>query len=458
MKLHLPYIVLLILAMLAASCVSKRLTKKGYELEQAGMAGEAADYYYRALLRKEDNIDARIGLKRTGQVVLDDALKRFYASYTDNRIALAVKDYIDARNYQEKVSSVGVSLDFPSEYSGYYREVKSTHLADTYREGYKLLREERFEEAENVFGEIMDLEKGYKNVQKLYTEARNEPLYREAKQAMEQKRFRKAYDLFSRILARSGTYKNTKSLKSKALEDGRVTVMLLPVQSQVHDKQLAELLHTELEARLAGLSNPFIQLIDGGGQAFMGGERNLSSLESDQDLAMYRDARAVLICRLQAYKAEEGDLQKEQKKGFLKREYKVRDPETGQEETRTRYEKVFYQEFQKENAVQCVLSYKLVATATGAVLSSDRFTVSESDRLHYADFKGDKRGLVPGYWEYKNKPSEKDEIRDHFRARLYLQQLLQNTRKIRTIASLREAVIAGGASRIAGKVNAYNPE
>ncbi|MDZ7774531.1 MAG: hypothetical protein U5L09_02415 [Bacteroidales bacterium] len=40
--------------------------------------------------------------------------------------------------------------------------------------------EERFAEAEEIFNEIYDIDKDYKNVQQLLREARYEPLYRNA--------------------------------------------------------------------------------------------------------------------------------------------------------------------------------------------------------------------------------------------------------------------------------------
>ena len=83
------FFLLLFLVVILSSCVSKKLTKQGYELEQAGMITEAAEHYYRALLRKDNNVDAMIGLKRTGQVVLENKLDNFYDAYLNNQIGRA---------------------------------------------------------------------------------------------------------------------------------------------------------------------------------------------------------------------------------------------------------------------------------------------------------------------------------------------------------------------------------
>ncbi|MBU2652216.1 MAG: hypothetical protein KKA81_14905 [Bacteroidetes bacterium] len=435
---NIGYLLLLsILALLVSSCVSKRLAKKGYDLEQAGMVTEAADYYFRALLKKKDNVPAIIGLKRTGQLVLDDKLGRFYNAYKNNQVETAVNAYLDARKYADDVDKLGVDLIFPHEYEQYYDDVKSTHLSERYSTGYRLLQEERFQEAAAIFREIIVLEDNYKDVKALYHEARNEPDYRAALEAMDQKKFRKAYDLFGMILHRSGNYKNAELLQDKSLEEGRVTIVLLPVRNLPADPQVSRALQNELQSGLARLSNPFLQLIDP---------------------AMAGSAKAILSCEIQDYKALAGPLQSTKMKGFLKQEYKVKNPETGLEETRTKYDKVYYQEYEKTNSVSSSISYKLVSRETGEVLSVDRFTLAESDKMHYVEFTGGKGELIPGYWEYQYKASDKDEIRDNYRAKSNLQRLLSDTRQIRSIESLKEDMIQDAANRIAGKINAYNPE
>ncbi len=431
------FLLLLFFTIILSSCVSKKLTKQAYELEQAGMITEAADHYYRALLRKNNNVDAMIGLKRTGQVVLENKLNNFYDAYLNNQVELAVNDYLDAREYEENVGELGVGLVFPQKYDEYYQEVKSTHLSEKYKQGYRLLQEERFREAAEVFRDIIILEDDYKDVKALYNEARNEPDYRAALEAMDQDKYRMAYDLFNIILNRAGNYKNSEVLKAKALEEGRVTVELLPVKDLARQPVLARAIYSELQSRLSRLRNPFIQLMD---------PENPGK------------AKATLTCELQKYSARTGPLQTKRKKGFLKQEYKVKDPETGMEETRTKYHKVYYQEYEKENSVSIILSYKMVSANTKEVLVSERFTANEEDRLHYAEFKGGKGELLPGYWEYQNKASEKDDIHDNYRARSHLQQLLNNSRRIRGIESMLEEVIEDATINIAGKVNSYNPE
>ena len=57
---------------------SKSFSKKGEKLDEAGLYAEAADMYLQAAQRNTKNIDAKIGLKKTGQQVLNDELGTFF--------------------------------------------------------------------------------------------------------------------------------------------------------------------------------------------------------------------------------------------------------------------------------------------------------------------------------------------------------------------------------------------
>src|SRR5690554_1092437 len=69
------WLMILALGLTTAGCTgSKSLAKKGAKLEEAGLYDNAALFYYNSLLRNSNNVDARIGLARTGQRVVNDKL------------------------------------------------------------------------------------------------------------------------------------------------------------------------------------------------------------------------------------------------------------------------------------------------------------------------------------------------------------------------------------------------
>ena len=46
--------------------------------------------------------------------------------------------------------------------------------------------------------------------------------------------------------------------------------------------------------------------------------------------------------------------------------------------------------------------FELISTETGEILLTDVFSLENSAKVHYAEYEGDNKKLIPGYWEYEN--------------------------------------------------------
>ena len=87
MRLHFVLIVLI----LGSSCsVSSQTIKQAKSLEQEGNIRAAATAYHQFLFRKPGHKDARAGLQRTGQRVLDELLGNFWVKYNLEDYSAAV--------------------------------------------------------------------------------------------------------------------------------------------------------------------------------------------------------------------------------------------------------------------------------------------------------------------------------------------------------------------------------
>src|SRR6056297_1927093 len=81
MKTITRIILFITIAAVSGSCAYKRLSKKASEFEEKGMYTEASELYYQSVLKKSSFIDARLGLKRTGQRVVDSKFSDFTKAY-----------------------------------------------------------------------------------------------------------------------------------------------------------------------------------------------------------------------------------------------------------------------------------------------------------------------------------------------------------------------------------------
>ena len=105
----------LTLSMSVSSCNgAKAYVKKAKKMEEAGMINQAAAHYYTALTKKPQNIDALVGLKRTGQIVLSRQLADFDESVLRGDRESAISSFQKADNYYNKLQAVNVSVEFPS--------------------------------------------------------------------------------------------------------------------------------------------------------------------------------------------------------------------------------------------------------------------------------------------------------------------------------------------------------
>lgn len=130
-------ILLISLIFILCACASKRYVKKASLLENSGLYSDAANNYFNSLQKNINNIDAKLGLKRTGQLVLDDKIENFKSLYQNGSAKEAVYAYRSAEDYLKKIQGVGIKLIFPEEEKNYYREVEDTYLNQIYGEASK---------------------------------------------------------------------------------------------------------------------------------------------------------------------------------------------------------------------------------------------------------------------------------------------------------------------------------
>ena len=69
--------ILSLIVMVGGCQNSKHFTKLAAKQEAAGLTHEAANNFYTALIKNRSNVDAQIGMKKTGQLVLNEMLNDF---------------------------------------------------------------------------------------------------------------------------------------------------------------------------------------------------------------------------------------------------------------------------------------------------------------------------------------------------------------------------------------------
>lgn len=457
MKRLLPIILLSILML--GGCASKRYAKKGLKYEQAGMYEMAAEMYYQAIKANTGNVDAAIGLKKNGQRVLDEkgyAVGKAYLSGDDKG---TVYSYLDAKAYFDKICATGVPITISSIAQGYFDETKPRYLSKIYDDARLLLEDEKFKESETLFAEIKRIDPDYQGIDEHMKVSQCEPLYRKGHESLTSGLYRLAYANFNQIITTHGNYKDSKDLRDEALSKGMVTISIATIENRGNYKEAGQLIESKIIREISALNNPFIKVVDSKNtQQFITHQQQGVSAGSPIQVGQIFSAKTIFNGTIIKFDTKDGNLTKVEKRGYLKEEVTTKAKETGEEKKETRYHKVTYFEFQKENKSEVSFQFKLSSIETGIILISDALNLNASDAIHYATFEGDKNKLVPGYWEFSNKTSPKDKIEDNPTAVKTLKNLLSAQQNIKTISSLQEELTESIAKKVAGKINQYNPE
>jgi len=241
---------------------SKHYTKLAQKQDAAGLNKEASESYYTALWKKRANIEAQIGMKKTGQTVLNGMLTEFSQKSSFGNKKEAVYVYLSAKDYVAKIKGVGVELQIPDFYQGDFEKVKKSFLTELYEQGTKLLEENNFADAETNFNEIGRLDPNFKDAGDLKNIAYLEPIYQKALAEFEAKHYRAAYNGFIKVEERKLGYKESSDLKMSCLEKGKYTIALMPFSNGTNmngsdTKATAYILNA-----LTQINDPFLQVID----------------------------------------------------------------------------------------------------------------------------------------------------------------------------------------------------
>ncbi len=451
------------------ACASKRYLKKGLELENSGLYSDAANQYYNSLVKNINNIDAKIGLQRTGQLVLDDYIEKFKNQYNNGTSKDAVYAFINAENYYNKIKKVGLNLIFPEEQRSYYKEVQDIYLSSLYEDAIKALELEEFASSEKIFSEVLSLNNNYKDAKSKWIIAKYEPVYREGKQQMNSDMFRSSYFTFKNIIDNVKVYEDALELMNTSLERAKLTIAVKNFEIPYSSYETVSVsLKSKLINGINNLNSPLYEVVSNTVKqndpfSSVNGVSSPIAIEKDRDSGLVKNytgvnTKAVFTGKVLNYKVYNGKLAKREKRGYLERTVEYVDKETGEKKKKKEYDKVKYYEYEMTRYVSMSFEYNMKRTDRVEVPLSNVFTDQETDELHYVVYEGDYKKLVPGYWKYTSKDSSEDYISNNSTAINNLRDLVKSNRTAKSSSELQKDLIDKCVHTIVSEISNYKPE
>lgn len=425
----------------------KALTKRGLELQDAGMYKQAAEMYFLALRKKRGMVDAMVGLRSAGQGYIDMQVGDFQRASLDGRRADALKLYDDMLAYQTRISSVDVDLLIPTSVTTDYENHLDDHLIELDEQGHAQLESEDFSGAAETFKEIIRLDPEYKDAQSLYTIARAEPLYRQAESDLSNALYRAAYNGLAQVLALDASYKNAPSLSEQALEEGRFNLAVLTFESRRQNADVALELRSGVQNGLIQSSDPFIGVVDRTQREEILAEQQLSiSGISDEQVEVggIAGARAMLTGAILMYTMETGSPLSTPRPGF-RRYFKEVQDEEGKTKKVAAFAPAQYVLHSQSRDVILKYELKLVSTETSQVLYSKVDEVRGSDAVEFATSLVQAGSLYPARSNGEVNRSGKNQM----------SKLLEARRELMPESNLRNQVLQEATRRCTRQIESF---
>lgn len=383
------------------SCASSNsYYKKGQKLQQAGLAQEAADFYFISVQKNPNNVNAKIALKQSGQDQLNGMYQKFYTAHGLEKHADAVRTYREAKAYQEKISTY-VNLEAPPYYEEYFNESKDVFLRTQYAKASSLIEKSEYEEAQPMLQEIVEIDPNYEDAAELLLYADLEPRYKKAIQEFEAEQYIKAHEIFEKILRISSNYKEARYYRDKCIEKGRITVAMLPVGTDAGQEKHAEVMYSSTLGQLLKERDPFLVFID---------RKNMDAIIEEQKLGMsgiiddntvaeagkLLGAKVVINSRLIAYNHQFVSPKTTKEIGYERKTTRVYDKVKKYYYNQDQFYKTSYQKTSGYRKVSFQFVVTMVSSETGEILYSNTFDVKEEDNLTYGSYDKSLSALYPG--------------------------------------------------------------
>jgi tetratricopeptide (TPR) repeat protein len=377
-----------------------KLTKKGAELEASGMHEEAAEYYYRALVRNADYVDALIGLKRTAPKLMDRKLQQFSSAYNNQDYQGAFDKYNDAATYQTDLKNVGVELEIARPNTDRYYECVSILAEQYYSSGKSKFEYGNYVEAIADLKTCLEFKTPYKDAEELIDqalEAKNvsdaERFYQSGVSKLESEDYRGAYYDFGRCLSYKSPYKDAADLKEEALGKGKVRIGIFEFTNDTKAAGASGALYSYVVTYAVNYESPFIEVVD---------RDNLQRLLAEQKLGMsgvvdestaseagkVLGLNYVVLGRLINVTQTGGDFTSQKVTAYEL--YPTKTPE-GVEVMRGK--PVTYMRYEGAKTLTYEAAYQVISVETSEIVSSDIVSASESDQVKYATYNGDTKKL-----------------------------------------------------------------
>jgi hypothetical protein len=395
MKRLLP---LIFLAIMVGCTPQKQLLKEATTLENGGLSQEAFDKYA-TLYRDWSNAEARVGMRRTAQEMLNEKLADARMACIAGNYENALELYEDAFAYSIQFHDLELQGNSLAEEA--YQQCKSDYVQYLYDAAEKHVLEEEFEEAQRKINRIYSIDRNNKKAKYLDMMCDILPNYNAGKQAYDLGMYRDAYIYLTEVTSIDAAFRDAKALRSDCVMKAGYTLAYVPIgNSKVNDATESSV-GAAIKDHILDLKDPFIQLVERENldQLLLEQKQSMEGIfdeESAIQAGKLLGARYLVTGEIISFESELSRLRENERKGFLGNS--------------TSSKHVRYMEYSRTRVMNASFRYQVIDALTGRIYASETIPFSASDKAEWAEFEGDPDLIWPGEWKYQLISSQEDYI------------------------------------------------
>jgi tetratricopeptide (TPR) repeat protein len=397
---------------------SQKFMKQAAQLSSEGNYSDAADNYYTVLLNNPKNLEAKIGLRKNAQLVLDEKFATFAKLVVEGSSEKALRQFFYCKDYYNNLNKIGIELDWQAHFDALYEETKQEFIAEQYKIGLNLMLDNKHDKAQIAFNKILEFDSSYQNVSVLRIQSIVEPLYKQGTKYLELGKYNLAYKQFEDIMAFDKNYKDVHEKMLFIQQKINVPIATILTGNTKFDKYQDIAFCDVLIAKLSKSKNPFLQVID---------RKNLEKILQEQELGMSGivDANtaskagkiigAKYFLLINVYEVNTNELKPTttQQTAYQAESERVATA-GGETQSVIKFKKVNYAETKKYRKVEAKIGYQLVSVQSGQIVSAEVFNGEQFDVHLYARYSGNIDNLYPNLPAGNFMPSAPTEWKDQF--------------------------------------------
>ncbi len=438
---------LLASCIILSSCALSHLKKEGTKYHEAGLYELATQSFLNALIKKESDIDAKIGFMKSAALYAAELEQKIDKAYLDGNSESVVQYFSALKELTATGEKYQVPLEISERAFGEYTQAKNKYIEDYYSQALDALKKLDFNTANRLLSKVSGIDPKYKSTEQLLHFSTCEPIYKEALQHLKNNNYIEAYNSAHKLLAIDKDYKDVTSIQSECIAQIKHVSIYLNDNSNYIYRNFAKSLQNSTLNIINRSNNYPLSVISEDNYKAQTNEW-YSSLANNiqmktQEIIPAKSSIRVLVQNINFSSTK---LKKEKKKGYLK---------TVNKNDSIIYRKIYYYEYSQSKDAKASISITISNRINKSIITSDVLNETESDYINYIYYNGrDEKNIIAGNWKESQTPFNPtyDEIYDSYLWRSKLKQKVSARKQLATNAQLESKVCNSLASSLALKI------